>query len=101
LSERAFYRAAARAATFAPRAGTDGTMLPAVALLVLHRILIATLIAFCGYFVWHEARTWQRDGSGTALLLAVVFGVVAVAATWYLTNLRRFVRIEPPERRES
>ncbi len=63
-------------------------------LITLHRILIATMIAFCGYFAWFQARRWRDDGSTVALLLAIACALVGVALTWYLTNLRRFVRVD-------
>jgi hypothetical protein len=69
-------------------------------LLVFHRILIATMVAFLGYFGWWQAVQWRADGSWTALAMAVASGVVAIALTLYLTNLRRFVRIDETRREE-
>jgi hypothetical protein len=72
-----------------------------VKLLTLHRILVSTSIAFCAYFAWQQIGTWKADGSGRALALAVVSALIAGVLTWYLTNLKRFVRLDPPaERRE-
>jgi hypothetical protein len=70
-------------------------MLRVVTLLTLHRILITTLIAFCVFFGWQEASAYRNEGSVVALLIAVASGVVAVAASWYLANLRRYVRVAP------
>lgn len=65
----------------------------AVKLITLHRILIATMIAFLGYFAWWQSRLWQRDGSRIALAMVIGSGIAAAALTWYLTHLRRFVRV--------
>jgi hypothetical protein len=77
-----------------------------VKLLVLHRVLVATAIAFCAYFVWQQVGTWKADGSVRALWIALATALVAAALCWYLANLKRFVRVEPPgargeSRRES
>ena len=69
-------------------------------LLVFHRILIATMVAFLGYFGWWQAAKWRAGGSWTALAIAVASGVVAVALTLYLTNLRRFVQVDETRREE-
>jgi hypothetical protein len=71
-----------------------------VRLITLHRILVSTAIAFCAWFVWSEVGSWRRDSDRVALAGAIVAAVVAVLLTWYLTNLKRFVHVEPPERRE-
>lgn len=70
-------------------------------LLVFHRILIATMVAFLGYFGWWQAAKWRADGSWMALAMAVASGVVAVVLTLYLTNLRRFVRVDETRREEQ
>ena len=71
-------------------------------LITLHRILISTMIAFCAFFVWQQIDTWKARGDRTALYVAIASAVAAVGLTWYLTNLRRFVRLEPPaDRKES
>ncbi len=64
-------------------------------LITLHRILIATMIAFLGYFGWWQSRRWQREDDASALALVVACGLAAAALTWYLTHLKRYVRIEP------
>ena len=61
-------------------------------LLTFHRILIVCAIVFCAVFVVHQALAWRRDGSQVALGLSIAFTVFAGALTWYLTNLRRFLR---------
>jgi hypothetical protein len=63
-------------------------------LLVFHRILVATAIAFCGVMVWFELTRYRKEGSASALLVGVVCVAVAVALAWYLKNLRRFVKLD-------
>ncbi len=67
---------------------------PVMRLLTLHRILIATMILFLGYFGWYQARAWQASGSGVALGMTVGCALIAVALTWYLTNLKRYVHLD-------
>ncbi len=67
----------------------------------LHRILIATMVAFLGYFAWFQVKRWQASGSAIALCGTVAAVVVALALTWYLTNLERFVRFDPPKSGEG
>jgi hypothetical protein len=72
-----------------------------VRLITLHRILIGTLIAFAAFFVWHETMQWRAGAGGVALVLAILAALVAAGATWYLTNLKRFVRLDPPPERQE
>ena len=56
-----------------------------------HRVLITTAIVFCGGFaLWALGQylVSQRPGM---LALAIVFAVLAVALTYYLRNLKRFL----------
>jgi hypothetical protein len=63
-------------------------------LLVFHRILVSTAIAFCGVMVWFEAMRWRDEGSNGAIVIAALCVVVAAALVWYLKNLRRFVKLD-------
>jgi drug/metabolite transporter (DMT)-like permease len=76
-------------------------MLRPVKLITLHRILIATMIAFLGYFGWWQGRRWRLEGETGALLLVIACGLAAAALTWYLTHLERYVHIEPAVRRRG
>ena len=56
-----------------------------------HRFLISAAILFClGYGVWELLRYESGAGVG-ALVLAVVFLVLAAGLGYYLANLRRFL----------
>lgn len=56
-----------------------------------HRFLIGTAILFCaGFAVWAFG-TYQASGRTMSLLLTASFGVGAVALTYYLANLKRFL----------
>jgi hypothetical protein len=63
-------------------------------LIVFHRILVSTAIAFCGVMVWFETTRFRKEGSASALLVGAVCVAIAVALAWYLKNLRRFVKID-------
>lgn len=80
------------------RGAAEPTIARIVKLLVFHRILIATMVAFLGYFAWWQVTRWRAEGSWTALAIAVASGVVAVVLTLYLTNLRRFVHLDDARR---
>lgn len=63
-----------------------------MALIVFHRVLIATAIVFgVGFAVW-EVLAYRRTGALGDLLLAVGAALVAAALAYYLRHLRRFVR---------
>jgi hypothetical protein len=68
-----------------------------VKLLAFHRVLVVFAIALCGWMVWFEAGEWRREQSSFAFVLALLFVAMAALLTWYLLNLKRWVRIEPPE----
>ena len=63
-------------------------------LIVFHRVLVSTAIAFCGVMVWFEATRYHREGGAAALLIGAICLAVAAALAWYLKNLRRFVKID-------
>lgn len=73
---------------------------PVMRLITLHRILIATMVAFLGYFAWYQVKRWQASGSGAALAITVACVAVGLALTWYITNLKRYVQFEPPATEE-
>jgi hypothetical protein len=61
-------------------------------MIFFHRFLIATAILFSiGFAVWAFAQ-FRSTGGTTALVLAVLFAVIAVALIVYLKNLNRFLR---------
>ena len=60
-------------------------------MIIFHRFLIGTAILFCaGFAVWVflDSRT---SGSAGAMVLSVTFAVAAVALSYYLKNLKRFL----------
>lgn len=65
-----------------------------MSLLSFHRVLILVAIAFCLGFSGWEIRTAMRDGALGALILAVVFAVLAAALTVYLVRLRSILHLE-------
>ena len=67
-------------------------------LITLHRILVATSIAFCAFFTWRQIQDWRASGAARPLLIAIAFALVTAALTWYLTNLRRFVDLDARDR---
>lgn len=61
-------------------------------LIVAHRILIGTAIAFGLFFtVWGVVR-YTRTGQAAQLLMALVTAVITCGLGYYLKNLKRFVR---------
>ncbi len=57
-----------------------------------HRLLIATAIFFCaGLGVWMLSAYWG-NGSGVMLVLGISFGLAALALSYYLRNLQRFLK---------
>jgi hypothetical protein len=56
-----------------------------------HRLLISTAIVVCvGFAVW-SGWDYRESRSVGTLLVAVVFMVAAVALTYYLRHLKRFL----------
>lgn len=62
-----------------------------MSLISFHRLLIASAILFCfGYAVWELVHFWVV-GEGGSLVLGLVFVVLGVLLSIYLTRLRRYV----------
>ena len=76
-------------------------MLARVKLITLHRILVTTAILFSGFFVWKQLTIWRDSGSSRALFVAAAFALVTLGLTWYLSNLKRFVRLDAPKSGEE
>ncbi len=56
-----------------------------------HRFLIGTAILFCaGLGVWMLSAFWG-NGNVVWLVLGISFGIAAVALSYYLRNLERFL----------
>ena len=56
-----------------------------------HRVLIATGIVFCaGFALWALGR-YLAWGSSGMLALTITFAVFAVALSYYLRHLKRFL----------
>lgn len=56
-----------------------------------HRLLIATAILFCaGFALWALGHYLAEPHPGMAAL-AAVFALLAIALTYYLWNLKRFL----------
>ena len=61
-------------------------------LIVAHRILIGTAIAFGVFFtIWGVVR-YVHTGQAVQLLIAAVTAVVTLGLGYYLKNLKRFVQ---------
>lgn len=65
-----------------------------MSLLSFHRALILVAIAFCLGFSGWELRAATVDGTAGALVLAVVFALLAAVLTVYLVRLRSILRLE-------
>lgn len=67
-----------------------------MSLVSFHRALILVAIAFClGFSGWQlRAATVAPDGTAGALVLAVVFALLAAGLTVYLVRLRSILRLE-------
>ena len=61
-------------------------------------VVTAISVVLVGWFAWQQARLWRQREDAGALGIAIATAAVAAVLTWYLTNLRRFVRIDPPAR---
>jgi len=56
-----------------------------------HRLLISTAIVFCAGFAAWAAWTYRKSGEALTLVMAIASGIAAVALTYYLRNLKRFL----------
>jgi membrane protein DedA with SNARE-associated domain len=56
-----------------------------------HRLLISSAIVFCAGFALWSGWDYSRSHRVSALIVALVFAVAAVALTYYLRNLKRFL----------
>ena len=56
-----------------------------------HRLLISTAIVFCVGFAAWAAWTYRQSGEALTLVMAIASGIAAVALTYYLRNLKRFL----------
>ncbi len=59
-----------------------------------HRILIAVAILFCAGYGGYELVGFSREGGTGALVLGGVFLILAVALSYYLWRLNRFLGYE-------
>jgi hypothetical protein len=57
-----------------------------------HRFLIGTAIAFCAGFAIWSMREFSSTNNVSLLVLGVSFALAAAGLTYYLKNLRRFLR---------
>lgn len=62
-----------------------------MSLITFHRVLISAALAFCLLFAGWEFSRYQGDGDGTRLVLAIIFGILAVGLAIYLALLRRIL----------
>lgn len=60
-------------------------------ILIAHRILIGSAIAFGVFFTVWQVVKYRQTGQTEHLVIAVVSAIVTVAMGYYLKNLRRFV----------
>jgi len=63
-----------------------------VRLIVAHRILIGTAIAFGLFFTAWAVVRYARTGPGVQLVIAAVTAVITLGLGYYLKNLKRFVQ---------
>lgn len=56
-----------------------------------HRLLISTAIAFFAGFAAWSAWSYSKSHSALMLVFAIVFAAFAVAASYYLRHLSRFL----------
>jgi hypothetical protein len=56
-----------------------------------HRLLISSAIVFCAGFALWSGWDYVQSRSSGALVVALVFVAAAVALTYYLRNLKRFL----------
>jgi len=71
-----------------------------VSLIAFHRVLIAAGILFCFGFAAWELVLWWVTRAGGALVMGLVFVVLGIALSWYLSRLSRFLGYDkdPPRR---
>jgi hypothetical protein len=62
-----------------------------VLIIIAHRILIGTAIAFGVFFTAWEALRYRQLGELRDLVVAIVAALITAALAYYLKNLRRFV----------
>ncbi len=60
-------------------------------IIIAHRILIGTAIAFGVFFTVWELVAYRRTGRLEDLVIAIVAAIITVAMGYYLKNLKRFV----------
>ncbi|MGH7321248.1 MAG: hypothetical protein ACRELA_16695 [Candidatus Rokuibacteriota bacterium] len=60
-------------------------------IIIAHRILIGTAIAFGVFFTIWELVAYRRTGRLEDLVIAIVATVITVEMGYYLKNLKRFV----------
>jgi hypothetical protein len=65
-----------------------------MSLISFHRLLISAGIAFCVFFAGWEVRESTRAGGTASVMIAVVFGVLAIGLSVYLHRLNRILGIE-------
>ena len=56
-----------------------------------HRLLISTAIVFCAGFAAWAGWAYRQSGDGLMLLTGLAFAVAAVALSYYLRHLNRFL----------
>ena len=56
-----------------------------------HRVLITSAIVFCGGFALWALGHYLASKSSGMMVLTIVFAILAVALTYYLRNLKRFL----------
>ena len=62
-----------------------------MSIVAFHRVLIGAAIAFCGFYAAWELARYLAAGDGSRILLAAVFGLLAVGLGVYLAFLGRFL----------
>ena len=60
-------------------------------MIVFHRVLIATAIAFCAGMILWSLAAWRAGGGAEAPAMAAAFAVAGVLLAYYLRNLQRFL----------
>ena len=69
-----------------------------MSLVAFHRLLISAGILFCAGFAAWEVRLYRQVGGTGAIVLAIVFAVLAIALIIYLRRLNRILGYERDER---